>query len=160
MIIIINLIVCDISNVACFNKRNGLPKLEYIDLLFAIIPKEIEVVGIADCSLYHHIDEKKRYKEKFLIPKLIVEAPARSSADSFILTYALQNDAFILSNDRFRQYDFVSEQWLEEHRICFMILRGQLIFRHPLENMFKNSLKIKQEMHFDNDTNTKEKIEV
>ncbi len=120
--------VCDISNIAFFNKRNGKPKIEYIDLLFASIPRDIETIGIADCALYHQIDSKKLYKTKYLIPKIIFEAPAEIEADDFILSYAKENDALILSNDRFRQYDIVSEEWLRVHQIRFMIIENQFYF--------------------------------
>ena len=120
--------VCDISNVAFFNKRNDKPKLEYINLLFVSIPGDIETVGIADCALYHQIDNKKQYKTKYLIPKIIFEAPAEIEADDFILSYAKENNALILSNDRYRQYDIVSEDWLREHQIRFMIIENQFYF--------------------------------
>ncbi len=121
-------IVGDISNVACFNKRNDSPKLEYIDLLYTSIPRDVETIGIADCSLYHEIDSKKLYKTKYLIPKIISEAPAGIKADDFILSYAKENEALILSNDRFRQYDIVSKDWLREHQIRFMIIENQFHF--------------------------------
>ena len=120
--------VCDISNVAFFNKRNDKPKLEYINLLFASIPGDIETVGIVDCALYHQIDNKKLYKTKYLIPKIIFEAPAEIEADDFILSYAKENNALILSNDRYRQYDIVSKEWLREHQIRFMIIENQFYF--------------------------------
>lgn len=120
--------VCDISNVAFFNKRNDNPKLEYIDLLYALIPRDIETIGVADCALYHQIDCKKLYKTKYLIPKIIFEAPAEIEADDFILSYAKENNALILSNDRYRQYDIVSKEWLREHQIRFMIIENQFYF--------------------------------
>ncbi len=120
--------VGDISNIAFFNKRNEKPKLEYIDLLYTLIPREVETIGIADCALYHQIDNKKLYKTKYLIPKIIFEAPAQIEADDFILSYAKENDALILSNDRFRQYDIVSEDWLRDHQIRFMIIENQFYF--------------------------------
>ena len=129
--------VCDISNVAFFNKRNDKPKLEYIDLLFASIPRDIETVGIADCALYHQINNKKLYKTKYLIPKIIFEAPAEIEADDFILSYAKENNALILSNDRYRQYYIVSEDWLREHQIRFMIIENQLYFEQKFATLVK-----------------------
>lgn len=108
-------------------------------MLFSVIPKDYEIVGIADCSLYHNIDDKMRYKKDYLIPKLIYEAPAGIAADYFILTYAIDIEAKILSNDRFCEYGFVSEKWLKEHQIKYMIIQNQLIFQEPMGTLFKNS---------------------
>lgn len=116
--------------------------MENIDLLFSYINKEYEIIGIADCSLYHQINDKKRYKTDYLIPKRIYEAPAGIKADNFILTYALEKDIKILSNDRFTEYDFISEEWLTEHQIKFMIIKNQLIFQEPISNLFKTEMEI------------------
>lgn len=133
-------LVADISNIAFFNKRNDIPKLDYIDLLFASIPVIIETIGIADCALYHQIDNKKLYKTIYLIPKVILEAPANIEADDFILTYAKENDALILSNDRFKQYDIVSEDWLRAHHIRFMIIQNQFYFEQRFIKLVESIL--------------------
>lgn len=132
--------VCDISNVAFFNKRNDKPKLEYINLLFVSIPRDIETVGIADRALYHQIDSKKLYKTKYLIPKIIFEVPAEIEADDFILSYAKENNALILSNDRYRQYDIVSKEWLREHQIRFMIIENQFYFEQKFVKLVEEAL--------------------
>ena len=132
--------IADISNIACFNKRNDEPKLEYIDLLFASVPTKIETIGISDCALYHQIDNKKLYKTKYLIPKKIFEAPAKIEADDFILSYAKENNALILSNDRFKQYDIVSEDWLREHHIRFMIIKNQFYFEQRFIKLVGDNL--------------------
>lgn len=155
----INELVCDISNIASFNKRNTYPKIEYIDLLFATIPKEIEIIGIADCSLYHQIDDKERYKKEYLLPKLILEAPAGIAADNFVLAYALEKDAGILSNDRFNQYDFVSEKWLEAYQIKFMIIKSQLILQEPIEFLFKTGEIVGSSINIQGILKYKEKME-
>ena len=143
MIKIIEKIVVDISNIASYNKRNEKPKLSYIDLLFSTIPKEIGIIGIADCSLYHQIDDQPQYKKEYLIPKRIVEAPARFRADGFILTYAHENNINIITNDRFENYSFIPSEWLNSHRIGFMIIKEQLIFEKPISLMFNNISELK-----------------
>ena len=141
MIKIVDKIIGDISNIASYNKRNENPKLHYIDLLFSTIPENIEIIGIADCSLYYQIDDKIQYKKEYLIPKKIIEAPAGCAADEFILAYAMMKEAFIISNDRFRQYEDVSEDWLRRVQIKFMIIEKQLIFQHPIEYYLAMALK-------------------
>jgi len=147
VIIIKKEIICDISNVACYNKRNEKPKLKYIDLLYNKIPDKFELIGIADCSLYHQIDEKKRYKREYLNTKLILEAPASTRADDFILPFAYINENLIISNDRFKQYDFISEDWLKTHRISFMIINDQLILQRPLRASSKDNIESQQKIN-------------
>lgn len=145
MIKIKKIIIADISNIAHYNCRRAQPRLQNIDLLFSTIPDEIELIGIADCSLYHQIDDKKRYKKEYLIPKLIFEAPAGCRADNFILTYALKNNCYILSNDRFEGYSFISKEWLDAHRIIFMIINDQLIFQRSEDLIFEIHLRHQNE---------------
>ncbi len=140
MIIIKKELVTDIANIACFNMREQAAKLSYIDALYKTIPKEIEIVGIADISLFRKIDERIRYKRSYLIPKRIIEAPSKTKADEFILNYALEKNAFILSNDQYREYNFVPEDWLEEHRVSFMFIKGKIIFQYPLNDIIGKGL--------------------
>jgi len=130
------IIIADISNIAHYNCRGAQPRQQNIDLLFSTIPDEIELISIADCSLYHKIDDREKYKKEYLIPKLIIESPARTRADDFILTYAAKNNCYILSNDRFEGYSFISKDWVDNHRISFMIINNQLIFQCPERLIF------------------------
>ncbi len=141
MVIIINKIslVCDIANIACFNKRNLKPKLEYIDLFYELVTNEIEVISIADSALYHKIDDQKRYKKEYLQTKIILEAPAGIAADVFILKYGYENSSLIVSNDRFREYDFVDKKWLMEHQVKFMIINNQLIFQPKIDEILNGN---------------------
>ena len=135
MLIIKKELITDITNIACFNMREQAAKLSYIDTLYKSFPKEIEIIGIADVSLFRKIDERIKYKRNYLIPKRIIEAPSKTKADEFILNYAMARNAFILSNDQYREYKFVLEDWLEEHRISFMFIKGKIIFQYPLNDL-------------------------
>ena len=134
MIKIKKIFTTDVSNLAHHNKRDDRASLSNVDLLYSTISEEWEIVGIADCSLYHNIDEKDRYKREYLIPKKIYEAPAGCAADEFILAYAYMNDTFIISNDRFLEYEEVSVEWLSKVQIKFMIIKNQLILQQPLKH--------------------------
>jgi len=140
VIIIKKELITDIANIACFNMREQTAKLVYIDALYKIFPKDIEIIGIADMSLFWKIDERIRYKGEYLIPKRIIEAPSKTKADEFILNYAMEKNAFILSNDQYREFDFVPEDWLEEHRISFMFIKGKLVFQNPLNDLINKIL--------------------
>jgi hypothetical protein len=135
-----NSIVCDISNIACFNKQKAKPKLGYIDLVFSMIPHEFELIAIADRSLYFQINHKKKYKREYLLSKKILEAPAGIAADIFILHYALQHDSLIISNDKFREYTFLNQKWLDNHCIPYMIISNQLY-------LGKNTMQTYQEQN-------------
>jgi len=140
VIIIKKELITDIANIACYNTREQAAKLAYIDALYGTFPKEIEIVGIADMSLFKKINERIRYKREYLIPKRIIEAPSKTKADEFILNYAMEKNAFILSNDQYREYDFVPVDWLEEHRINFMFIKGKLVFQYPLNDLINKIL--------------------
>ena len=134
-------IVCDIANIACFNKRKEKPRLSYIDLVYERLGKLYNLIGIADNCLYHTIDEKKRYKAEYLNRKIIFEAPAKIAADVFILEYAKINNCYILSNDLFGEYKQYERKWVKSHRIPFMIIDEQLMvaFNHEFYNEIPRS---------------------
>lgn len=94
-------IVIDIANVASYNKRKSKPKLKFIELVYDSLPNNIDMISIADSSLYYCIDKKKRYKEFYLSSKKIIEAPIGIPADIFILKYGIQKNGIIISNDLF-----------------------------------------------------------
>lgn len=127
-------IVSDISSIAWFNCRGGKPKIKNIDLMYESIQKEFKIIGIADSSLYHKIDNKKEYKEKYLETKIIIEAPAYVPADIYIIKFALKNESYILSNDTFKEFDFFDKNWMKTQRITFMIIENQFFIFNPQIN--------------------------
>ncbi len=75
------------------------------------------------------------------------------------MTYALENDLKILSNDRFTEYDFISEEWLVEHQIKFMIIQNHLIFQEPVSNLFKAEMEIQNDIDVQDTAKIKGKME-
>ena len=62
-------------------------------------------------------------------------------------TSDIKRPVLILSNDRFRQYDIVTEDWLREHQIRFMIIENQFYFEQKFvklveEVLNENSLEL------------------
>jgi len=56
-------------------------------------------------------------------------SPAGSDDDQFILDYAQSKNAFVLSNDQFRDHidkGLVSRRWVDEHRWAFMFVDEEL----------------------------------
>jgi tetratricopeptide (TPR) repeat protein len=85
-------------------------------------------VILCDRSLYYTIDNKKEYK--LLIKNgRIFETPGGTEADHFILNYAKENNSFIISNDRFREFKkFFGSAWLNKRLITFKTIKDTLYF--------------------------------
>src|SRR5690606_28069037 len=60
-----------------------------------------EPVVVVDAALRHQIDDRRAYEEMVEGGK-IRQAPAGTDADYFILSFARELDAAVVSNDRFK----------------------------------------------------------
>jgi hypothetical protein len=80
---------------------------------------------MADAALRHQIDDQKDY-EDMIESGSIRQAPAGTDADYFILSFARELDADIVSNDRFRDR---IKQFPEarERVIRFMIVNDEVV---------------------------------
>lgn len=99
-------VMVDASNVAHFGrKRDAKPSLEYILKAAEALEKlGYEPVLIADASLRHEIDQKEEFNQ-MLDEDRVRQVPSGTTADHFILKMAEEEDAKILSNDVFREYN-------------------------------------------------------
>jgi len=99
-------VIIDASNLAHYQiEEDSKPKLNNILSAVNILEKNgHEFVILADASLKHEIDDKKKYKI-LLEEKAIEEAPSGTDADHFILKLAEEENAKILSNDYFREFN-------------------------------------------------------
>jgi hypothetical protein len=87
-----------------------------------------EPLIVADAALRHQIDDKRAY-ERLIEDGVVHQAPAGTDADWFILSFAREKDARILSNDRFR--DRAAEFPEERDRIIrYMIVDGSVVLEH------------------------------
>jgi hypothetical protein len=78
-----------------------------------------------DASLRHAIDERGEY-ERMVEAGRIRQAPAGTNADYFILSFARELDAAVVSNDRFREFaDAFPEA--RERVIRYMIVEGEVV---------------------------------
>jgi hypothetical protein len=96
----------DASNVAHYGRmKDGKPRLDNI-LKAEKALKELgyEPVLIADASLRHEIDFKEDFNQ-LLNKNGIQQVPSGTTADHYILKLAEDEDAKILSNDVFREYN-------------------------------------------------------
>jgi hypothetical protein len=81
-------------------------------------------IVMVDAALRHSVDDPRQL-EGLLDKQLVLQAPAGTDADYFVLRTAQQQDGIVVSNDRFedRRQEF---PWLEQRRVPFMIVEGQV----------------------------------
>lgn len=120
-------VIIDASNIAHYMKV-GDEKAKLANIIAAVRAleeKEYDFLIIADASLRHSIDDKEKYL-KLVENEVIDEVPVGTIADHYILELAEEENAKILSNDKFR--DFYSEfPDLKSMRIPFSIKDDKLI---------------------------------
>lgn len=98
-------VIVDAANVAHHGKMDGKPSLDRIIQAVGVLEKMgYQPVLIADASLRHEIDQKDDYL-KLVEGGKIQEVPSGTPADHHILKMAEEEDAKILSNDVFREYN-------------------------------------------------------
>jgi hypothetical protein len=118
-------VLVDASNVA-HSTEGGQARLANIEAVQRKLREEgFEPLIVADASLRHQIDRKTDY-ERLVNGGLVHQAPAGTDADYFILSFAREMDARILTNDRFR--DRAKEFPKERNRIIrYMIVQGEVV---------------------------------
>jgi hypothetical protein len=115
----------DGSNVA-HSSEGEKARLKNIDLILEKLEEEgLEPIVVADAALRHQIDEVDRY-EKLLDDGHIRQAPAGTDADYFILSFARELDANIVSNDRFRDRQEAFPD-ARDRIIRYMILADEVV---------------------------------
>lgn len=85
----------------------------------------MEPIVVVDAALRHRIDRPDDY-EKGVEEGTIRQAPAGTDADYFILSFARELDAAVVSNDRFRDLQ-KSFPEATERVIRFMIVAGEVV---------------------------------
>lgn len=121
-------VLVDASNVA-HATEGGEARLENIKIVQAkLLEDGFEPLVVADAALRHQIDNKAAY-EAMIENGQVHQAPAGTDADYFILSFARELNARILTNDRFRDRaaEFADER---ERIIRFMIVGGEVVFEH------------------------------
>jgi hypothetical protein len=119
------LALVDASNVAHSTEGES-PRLENILLVREKLREEgLEPVVVADAALRHQIDDRAGY-ERLVDEGAVKQAPAGTDADYFILSFARELGASIVSNDRFKdRIDRYPE--VRERIIRYMIVAGEVV---------------------------------
>lgn len=116
----------DGSNVA-HSSEGEKARLRNIELVVAKLEEEgLEPIVVADAALRHQIDETQKY-EQLIDGGEIRQAPAGTDADWFILSFARELDAYIVSNDRFRDRQEAFPD-ARERMIRYMIVEDEVVF--------------------------------
>lgn len=118
-------VIIDGSNVAHSSEGDS-AQLENIVLVMRKLEDDgFEAVVLVDAALRHQIDRPEEY-EQFVESGVIRQAPAGTDADYFILSFARELDADVVSNDRFRdRLEAFPET--RDRMIRYMIVNGEVV---------------------------------
>jgi hypothetical protein len=118
--------IVDGSNVAHSSEGGG-ARLSNIRLVCEKLREHgYEPIVVVDAALRHQIDERSEY-EAMVDDGSIRQAPAGTDADYFILSFARELDASVVSNDRFKdRLDAFPEA--RESVIRYMIVNEEVVF--------------------------------
>ena len=121
-----NIVLVDGSNVAHSIEGEPPHVVNIIAVRDKLREEGFEPIIVADAALRHQIDDQARY-EKLIEDGQVRQAPAGTDADYFILSFARELGAGIVSNDRFRDR---IKQFPEarERVIRFMIVQDEVVF--------------------------------
>jgi hypothetical protein len=83
------------------------------------------IVVVVDAALRHQIDDRSGY-EQMVESGIVRQAPAGTDADYFILSFARELDARIVSNDRYRDRLSAFPD-ASDRLIRYMIVEGEVV---------------------------------
>jgi hypothetical protein len=90
-----------------------------------LLEEGLEPVVVVDAALRHSIDDEAGY-ERLVEDGTIKQAPAGTDADYFLLSFADELEASIVSNDRFRDH-IKNYPEVRKRLIKFMIVSGEVV---------------------------------
>jgi len=118
--------IVDGSNVA-HSTEGEKARLRNIELVVAKVEEDgMEPIVVSDAALRHQIDQADKY-EALIDAGEIRQAPAGTDADWFILSFARELDAYIVSNDRFRDRQEAFPD-ARDRMIRYMIVEDEVVF--------------------------------
>jgi hypothetical protein len=119
------LVLVDGSNVA-HSSEGDQGHLANITLVCDKLREEgYEPLVLVDAALRHQIDNRADY-ERMVDDGTIRQAPAGTDADYFILSFARELDASIVSNDRFRDRQKAFPD-AANRLIRYMVVKGEVV---------------------------------
>jgi hypothetical protein len=120
--------IVDGANVAHSGEADP-PRLGHIKLICRKLEEEgFRAIVLVDAALRHRIDDSGEY-ERMVEAGEIRQAPAGTDADYFILSFAKEMDAAIVSNDRFRDSGNTFPE-ARDRIIRYMIVDQEVVLEH------------------------------
>jgi hypothetical protein len=117
--------IVDGSNVA-HSTEPGEARLANIRLICEKLDDEgYDAIVVVDAALRHQIDDGDAY-ETMVEQGRIRQAPAGTDADYFILSFARELDAAVVSNDRFKKQEKTFPE-VFERVIRYMIVNDEVV---------------------------------
>lgn len=130
-------IVIDGSNVAWtdIDKKDGKPSAKKILNVVNCLKERgfKNIVVIAGASLRHYVEDIEIFNQ-LKKEGILKEAPAKRDEDVFIIKYAIEKNAYIITNDTYRNR---AEKYpnLEKMRIPFMVIDETITFDEKLDSL-------------------------
>jgi hypothetical protein len=120
-----SLVLVDGSNVAHSSEGDQAKLSNIVAVCDKLREEGYEPLVLVDAALRHQIDERAAY-ERFVDSGAIRQAPAGTDADYFILSFARELDASIVSNDRFRDRQKAFPE-AGKRLIRYMVVEGAVV---------------------------------
>ena len=112
-------------------QRGGSAELSNIVAVCGKLREEgYEPVVVVDAALRHQIDDRTGY-ERMVDEGTIRQAPAGTDADYFILSFARELEASIVSNDRFRDRQKAFPE-AANRLIRYMVVKGEVVLERRM----------------------------
>ena len=119
-------VLVDGSNVAFSTEGETAQLKNILAVRDRLVAEGFEPIVVVDAALRHQIDDRGEY-ERLVDDGQIKQAPAGTDADYFILSFADELDASVVSNDRFK--DRIKQYpALRKRLIKYMIVQGEVVF--------------------------------
>ena len=119
------IVLIDGSNVAHSSEGEKARLANILVVADKLREEGMEPIIVADAALRHQIDDRGAY-EKLVDDGKIKQAPAGTDADYFILSFARELGASVLSNDRYRDR-IAKYPEVEERIIRYMIVADEVV---------------------------------
>ena len=116
--------IVDASNVAHAGER-GARLATLLAVRDELREEGFDPILVADAALRHQIDDKAGY-ERLVDSGELRQAPAGTDADYFILKFAHELGAMVVSNDRFRDGGRLADE-AKRRQIRFMVMEGEVV---------------------------------